>query len=143
MASFFSSFLAGFVVWFFKKTAVSVYSNTLMCCSIIILIFSLLFFNLKFFVPQTFFPAVSKDFTNETALKWIASKTSDEYLPPNFKKPNNPKDVYRGQVNIQVQETLVQKVSNIVSFVGLLALFLGIILFRDRKNHKGTVSPYD
>lgn len=127
LASFFSSFLSGFAILFLKKTAANSHFNTLMYCSTVILVFFLLFFNLKFFVPQTIFPVNSSDFTNERALKWTASKISDEYLPPRFKKPKSEKEVAKALLNIRVEETAIEKLSNVASFIGLLAMSFGII----------------
>ena len=130
LASFFSSFLAGTVVFFSSQFKVKPYLTALL------LVFFLLFFNVKLFVPQTIFPAAANDFTNEKTLKWTASKISDEYLSPNFKKPKNQNDIYKGQVNIRVQETPVEKTSNAVSIIGLLALVLGIILFKEKAKYE-------
>lgn len=132
LSSFFSSFLSGFVVYFFKKEpALYNYFNTLMYCSAAILIFLLLSFNLKFFVPQTTFPAKASDFTSEIALKWVASKTSDEYLPPNFKKPKSENEIAKSP--IPFEESAIEKSANIVSFIGALALVIGIIIGYDKK----------
>lgn len=136
LASFFSSLLSGFSVWFLQseKPGLSTYFKPGLHISGLhisaIFIFLLLFFNLKHFVPQAIFPAVASDFTNEKALKWTASKISDEYLPPNFNKPKLEKDIAR--IPIPFRETALQKVSNTVSLVGIVALIIGIILSRGR-----------
>jgi len=126
LISFFSSLLAGSLVSLSRQFNIKSYLVALP------LVFFLLFFNLKLFIPQTILPRTAVDYTNEIALKWTVSKISDEFLSPNFKKPKNQNDVYRGQVNIRVQETPIEKISNVVSLIGLLALALGIILFKDK-----------
>lgn len=126
LTSFFSSFLSGFTIWFLRKTAANSYFNTLMYCSTVILIFFLLFFNLKFFVPQTIHQKAAEDYTNEKALKWVASKTSDEFLPPDFKKPKSEYEI--GKKPIEFRETVIEKSANLVSFIGALVLIIGIIL---------------
>jgi len=98
----------------------------------LLLIFFLLFYNVKLFIPQAVLAKTAADYTNEYALKWTVSRISDEYLPPGFKKPNSPNDVYKGQANIPVKETATEKISNIASLVGLLALISGIILFKEK-----------
>jgi len=124
LASFFSSMLAGSLIFLSKQFKIKSYLAALL------MIFLLLFFNLKFFVPQVIVSRTVNDYTNETTLKWTVSKISDEYLPSDFRKPKSLNDVYKGQSTIRVQETPVEKVSNLISIIGLLALFLGIILFK-------------
>jgi len=133
LSSFFSSFLSGFIIWFLKKRAANIHFNTLMYYSTAIFIFFLLFFNIKFFVPQIIFPATSKDYTNERVLKWVASKTSDEFLPPNFIKPKSEYEVAKKP--LLFKETVIEKASNLMSLVGILALIVGII-FRYGKNKR-------
>lgn len=129
LASFFSSLLSGLSVWFLQseKPGLSIYFKPGLHISAIF-IFLLLFFNLKYFVPQATFPAVASDFTNEKALKWTASKISDEYLPLNFKSPKFEKDI--AKTPILFKETVIQKASNTVSLIGIITLIIGIILSR-------------
>jgi len=130
LASFFSSLLAGSLTILLRECNIKPY------LIIFPLVFFLLFSNLKLFNPQTILSKTAKDFTSEYALKWVASKTSDEYLPVNFKKPKDQNGVYKGQSSVRVQNTPVEKISNAVSFVGLLALVLGIILLRDKVKYE-------
>jgi hypothetical protein len=127
LASFFSSLLAGSLVSLFKYLNIKPYLIALP------LIFFVLFFNQKLFVPQTSLSVTSADYTSEDVLKWTASKISDEYLPINFKKPKNQNDIYKGQLKIKVQDTPIEKFSNIVAFVSLSAMIIGIILFKGKK----------
>ena len=120
LASFFSSILSGAVVFLSSQFKVKPYLTAFL------LMFFLLFLNAKLFVAQTIFPAAAKDFTNERALKWIASKTSDEFLPPDFKKPKSEKDVAKNP--IPFKETTLEKSSNVASLIGALALVIGIIV---------------
>jgi len=129
LTSFFSSILAGSLVFLFKKFRIFFYLTGML------LTFLLLVYNLKFFTPQTILPKTTGDYTNEFTLKWTTSKISDEYLPLNFKKPQIPQEVYREQVNIGIKETPIERASNAVSFVGLLALILGIILFKRKQKY--------
>lgn len=125
MASFFSSILSGAIIPLSSEFKIKPYLVAFL------LVFFLLFFNLKFFVPQTIFPSTASDFTNEKALKWTASKISDEYLPSNFTKPKSEKEVSKDP--IPFKETTLEKTSNIASFIGILALIIGIISFANRK----------
>lgn len=119
LASFFSSFVCGSLVFLLTKFKIKPYVTAT------VLIFFILFFNIKLFAPQTIISAVSNDFTNEKALKWTASKTSDEFLPPNFKKPKSEKDIVKNPVPFK--ETALERVSNAISLIGALALVIGII----------------
>jgi hypothetical protein len=130
LASFFSSLLAGSLISLSKQFNARPYLAALS------LTFLLLFFNLKLFVPQTVISKTAEDYTNETTLKWTVSKISDEYLPSNFKKPKSQEDVYKGQINVRIQETVVEKISNVISLIGFLALILGIILLRNKAKYE-------
>jgi len=130
LVSFFSSLLAGSLVFLLKQFDIRIYLVALP------LVFFLLFFNLKLFAPQTVLSKSAKDYTNEMTLKWTVSRISDEYLPSNFKKPKSQNDIYRGQSKIKVQETPIEKNSNVVSLIGLLALVIGIILFKDKAKYE-------
>ena len=96
-----------------------------------ILVFLLVFFNSKLFQPQTIVPKTVLDYTSEHALKWTASKISDEFLPPDFKKPKSEKEVWKNP--IAFKETAVEKASNVVSLIGVLALVIGIIFRYGKK----------
>src|SRR3989344_5848792 len=124
LISFFASLLAGSLIYLLKQIKIKPYLTATA------LVFFLLFFDLKLFVPQTILSKTAENYTNEITLKWNVSKISDEYLPPNFKKPKNPSEVRKGPPIIGIKETDVEKASNVVSLGGLLALVLGIILIK-------------
>ena len=129
LASFFSSILSGAVVLLVSQFKVKPYLTAFL------LVFFLLFFNIKLFVPQTTHQKTAEDYTNEKALKWVASKTSDEFLPPDFKKPKSEKDIAKNP--IPFKETTVEKTSNVVSLIGALAMIIGIIrVWKNRKAQK-------
>lgn len=130
LASLFSSLIAGSLVFLLRQFGVKSYFVGLP------LIFFLLFFNTKLFIPQTILAKTAADYTSENILKWTASRISDEYLSPNFKRPKGPEDVYRGSVSIRVKETNIEKISNMVSLISLLALVLGIILFKRKAQYE-------
>ncbi len=141
LASFFSSLLAGFVVWFLSASTFTskesrlrlprylrgVSLGSLKYAGFVVVIFLLINFNFKLFQPQTILSKTSRDYTNEKALKWTASKISDEFLPPDFKKPKSEYEVAKKP--LPFKETSIEKTSNLVSLIGALALIIGIILF--------------
>lgn len=120
LASFFSSLLSGSFVFLSGKFKIKPY------LAVLPLVFLLLLFNIKLFSPQTILSRTSEDYTNERAIKWVASKTSDEFLPPNFEKPKSEYEVR--DKPIEFKETALEKSANTVSFIGALALIIGIIL---------------
>ena len=125
LASFFSSFIAGSVAYLLTQFKIRPYLTA------IVLIFLLLLFNIKLFNPQTILSKTAEDYTNERALKWVASKTSDEFLPPDFNKPKSEREIAKSPA-IQPKETALEKVSNIISLISVLSLIAGIILTRKR-----------
>lgn len=126
LMSFFSSLLAGSIVYALKQFKIKSYFVAFP------LVFLLMFFNVKLFVPQTVLSKTATDYTSEIALKWTVSKISDEYLPPNFVKPQNIGEINRAQSNIRVKETGIEKASNVVSLIGFLVLAIGIIKFNSK-----------
>jgi hypothetical protein len=127
LASFFSSFLSGSILMFLNKWSFKIYGLYFT----IILVVLLISFNIKLFNPQTVLSNTSFDYTNEYALKWTASKISDEFLPPNFKKPKSEREIAKRPA-ILPQETPVQKIANAITLSGIAILTLGIII-KDRK----------
>ncbi|MDO8659113.1 MAG: hypothetical protein Q7K54_00760 [Candidatus Parcubacteria bacterium] len=125
LASFFSSLLAGSVVSLSRQFSIKPY--------LIVppLVFFLLFFNLKLFTPQTILSRTAADYTSESTLKWTVSKISDEYLPSDFKKPKSEYEVFKKP--LLFRETAIEKVSNLISFIGMSALIIGIILRYGKK----------
>ena len=97
-------------------------------------IFLLLFLNVKLFNPQTILPKTPQNYTSERSLKWVASKISDEFLSPNFKKPKSEFEVSKKP--LPFKETIVQKVSNVVSLVGIAVLIIGIILLKGKAKYE-------
>ena len=134
LASFFSSLLSGFVIWFLQleKPGLSTYFKLGLCISVVI--FLLLFLNVKLFNPQTILPKTPQNYTSERSLKWVASKISDEFLSPNFKKPKSEFEVSKKP--LPFKETIVQKVSNVVSLVGIAVLIIGIILLKGKAKYE-------
>jgi hypothetical protein len=57
----------------------------------IVIIGSIVFFQIKFFVPEKYFNVDANYYVNRPALLWQTSKTSDEYMPKNFIKPTSEK----------------------------------------------------
>ena len=92
----------------------------------------------------------------EYALKWVASKTSDEYLPTNVKLPISYADIPKENVNeksvvvtvenhrdlyesykdqlppLRFKQTNIEKIANMVSTIGIIILIIGIIYARKK-----------
>lgn len=104
-ASFFVSFLAGAVVWWLKNQWFLWFGGGLA-------ILGLLFFNLKYFQPQTHFPATNDFYINEENIKWFSSRISDEYLPADFPLPQSKNEAAWEKVTVLRGEA---KVADLVS----------------------------
>jgi len=94
LVSFFSSILAGSLV--FSIQAITIKTKNLKTAwylSGIIMVFFLMYFNLKLFKPQTISSRDSFHYTNEFSLRWTTSKISDEYMPKSFYKPQNEQEI--------------------------------------------------
>lgn len=93
LTSFTASFLGGSLMIFPKPKILSSVLGSAV-------IFAILFVNAKLFTPQTITKVQSSDFTNELNLKWFTSKISDEYLPRDFYKPRNNKEIPESKFTI-------------------------------------------
>lgn len=81
-------------------------------------IFIVVFFNAKVFVPQTVLNKTAKDFTDFYTLSWITSRTSDEYMPVGFRKPNNVNEVPQNKINkSHTVRSVSQKTQEIIATV--------------------------
>jgi hypothetical protein len=63
-------------------------------------LFFLLLFNLKYFQPQKYLKVSAGDYLTEEAIKWEASKISDEYLPRDFPVPESRDEVAWNKVAV-------------------------------------------
>lgn len=86
MVVFFASFICGSLLWYLEKFMKSK-RNYLLLSIFIFIVFIIL--SAKFFVPQKVLNQTSSELTSDYALKWITSKTSDEYMPKSFSKPGS------------------------------------------------------
>lgn len=105
MVSFFSSFIAGSIALLFKAT-----DKKILYIGSVVFIALFIMTSIKFFSPQTIFKGEPGDFTSSYAIKWDASKTSDEYMPQDFQKPKNPNEI---PVNALSPEDSKIKISDI------------------------------
>lgn len=85
-AVFFASFIVGALFWILEKY---IKKNTLIIIVLLIVSCLLVFVSVKFFVPEKYLQVDSSYYTNASMLLWKTSKTSDEYLPKNFQRPEN------------------------------------------------------
>ncbi len=89
LISFFASFLSGSIVWYIEKR-LSVINFLIF---FVLITASILFFQIKFFSPQTIYSISPNTYTDPAVLKWQVSRISDEYMPPGFQKPKNENEV--------------------------------------------------
>ena len=149
LASFFSSFLAGGLIWSLEPVLKK--KNYLLLSLAGPMVFLLLIFNVKLFQPQAILDKSVSDFTSDYAILWVASKTSDEYLPIDVKPPllssdipkkntdgksivvtiENHRELFGNYKNnlppLRFEETNIEKVSNVLSLIGVVILIIGII----------------
>lgn len=105
-ASFFSSLIAGAVVWQLRRF------NTVLYLTAGIIVFFLIFFNFKLFEPQTILAKSLNDYINEENIKWVASKISDEYMPKDFTKPKTEEEVVKKRISNE--EIIVDKTQELI-----------------------------
>jgi len=106
-ASFFSSFLSGLIInlqpkkikWWSPLTAG-------------IFVGALLFFNLKYFQPQTYLKVTVPDYLTEENIKWRISKISDEYLPKDFTVPKDKSEVAWEKIEIVSGQAEIKSIFN-------------------------------
>lgn len=101
LISFAASFLSGLTVRYFKN-----FKNYVAAFAILILFYTT--FNL--FQPQTILSKKSSDYTSDFSLKWITSKVSDEYMPKEFDKPQNFKDLPKDILIVKKGDAEIEKV---------------------------------
>lgn len=106
LASFFSSLLAGSLLWLVSSLTKNNWANYLLAA---ILIFLVIFNGIKFFIPQTIFNKPVEEYTNTENIRWTISKISDEYLPKDFQKPQDEKDVAVERVIFNTSDIKVNK----------------------------------
>lgn len=94
LISFFLSFIIGIVFWYIEKK----FKDGLFLSAIII-IGLIIFLQAKLFIPQTVFERDAMFYTNTNALRWVASKISDEYMPKNFTKPKDVSQIITQKIN--------------------------------------------
>lgn len=113
MASFFTAFIAGSLVFFSKLIFANKHLEYLVFGFLILLVMVMY---VKFFTPQTIFGKNVSEYVNLDVLRWTTSKISDEYMPRDFPKPTDSKDVVNQvvifnnqdiKINSQYQNTKV------------------------------------
>lgn len=121
MAVFFASFISGAFFWIIEKLAKK---QLLTIIALVLLSILLVVVSVKFFVPQRYLQVDSNYYTNQFSLEWTTSKISDEYLPQNFKRPQNQNDIANfakiNSKNIKVSNINI-KTQNITMNVNALA----------------------
>ncbi len=103
-ASFFSSFLAGSVVYALSKINLKKYNLLFLFVYVSIIVSPIILYS-KLFVPQSYLTKTSEEYTNKHSLNWTTSKISDEYLPKSFLRPVSPEEIIKEKItgeNIEV-----------------------------------------
>lgn len=105
LTSFFSSFIAGALPFLFRKILMLVKTPKVEKYLFIIIFTFFIgivgFLSVDFFIPQTIFKKSAEDYTSAYALKWTASRVSDEYMPQNFKKPTSSSEIVMEKIILQ------------------------------------------
>jgi hypothetical protein len=90
MIVFFASFISGSLFWVMEKLTkrkiITITAFVLLSCFLVLV-------SVKFFVPKKNLQVNSENYTNAYALEWQTSKISDEYMPKNFQRPENQKEI--------------------------------------------------
>ncbi len=102
-AAFTSSFLAGSIFLKFKS------KKNLKLLSFSFIIIALIFVNYRYFQPLYTGVAEDKDFLSDQKIKWETSLTSDEYLPPDFPRPESFESLPKEKFFLQKNADLVLK----------------------------------
>jgi uncharacterized membrane protein YfhO len=90
MAVFFASFISGALFWLIEDY---LEQKLIVILGLVVLSCLLILVSAKFFIPEKYLQIDSNYYTNASMLLWKTSKTSDEYMPKNFQRPNNIDDV--------------------------------------------------
>lgn len=100
LVAFFSSFIAGAAPWLINLYIGKTYGLYIKIFVSLVIVICVYMSYGKLFYPQTIIEKETSDFTNEYAIKWIASKTSDEYMPKDFIKPQSQLDIVKEKVTV-------------------------------------------
>lgn len=95
--SFFTSFIAGYSMFLFKKIKVV---KNYSFFALFLFVLSILFLYSKLFTPQLFIDKRVDYFTDKTHIAWDTSKISSEYMPVGFIKPNSKLEVKSSKLEI-------------------------------------------
>lgn len=96
VASFFSSFAGGAPLYFLSKFEKR--NKWLISILYLIILISPIVLYSKLFAPQEYLARSSQNYTNSFSLNFTTSKISDEYMPKNFKKPEDPSQIIKEKI---------------------------------------------
>lgn len=105
LTSFFSALASGSLIWLTTFLIRTKWIGYVISFTLLVMV---ILFNQKFFIPQTIIGKTSADYTNPPVLKWAISKISDEYMPKNFIKPLNEKDVVSDKVILSSKDGVIE-----------------------------------
>lgn len=100
LTALFSSLIGGYVFWFISQQKTSFISSVITYVFISIICIVLIVTSMKIFIPQEYNKNNVTDYTSEKAIKWYASRLTDEYLPQRFIKPRQVQDIVTDRYQI-------------------------------------------
>ncbi len=115
IASFFSSFVVGSVVYGISKINSKKYNFLFLLVYVSIILSPIILYS-KLFSPQNYLTKSSEEYTNKHSLNWTTSNISDEYMPKLFLTPQNPEEIIKEKItgeNIKISnlETKTNRIS--------------------------------
>ena len=105
MVVFFSSFMSGYFVH--EMHEIHKASKIVSYIFVGIIISGSIINYVKLFNPQYVSSDLVTNYTNEKALQWTVSKISDEYMPKNFRKPNNENEVISHKFYVEKGDAVI------------------------------------
>lgn len=101
LIAFFSSLLAGFFIQYLQiELSRLKYRDIILSIGTGFIVFLLLYFNTKLFLPQTIISKKAIDYTNKLELNFNTSKISDEYMPKDFSKQNSLDEIIKEKISV-------------------------------------------
>lgn len=104
LAWFFLSLIIGSIVYVLGEIKIK---YTIFVTTVLVIL--ILFFQQKFFTPQTYLKFTPNHYINTAQLTWTTSKISDEYMPKNFQKPVSFNEVPKSILGLSKGKVIIVK----------------------------------
>ena len=113
--------------------------------SLLLIVGGLLFFNLKFFTPQSYLPMTDNNFLNSTVLATVARDKIPEYLPvtmPDFPLVSKTDNLVRTSISAsgQLTNSVEQPVTLTTAYMPEWALYLDGTKMKIKPNQSGSIT---